>query len=232
MALIRFSNLVNDIRGSSGGNTFSRGLAGATVSMKRTVSVPEGRAFRKKRSPVQHFTKRWRSLSEEDRAAWNNAAVGAIFKNRLGLIRAGSGMELFVRAMAFRFSLGLSTSGIFSTADNITASASTDAVYSVGTLRLTQRTFSKMLLPGATISWITSPFPLSQSSIPEKAFVKHGGASVILPALVDYAAPGFSVTMPSILTSVGSVFYLRQRFAYTNFTYPVFEQTLRVLIVA
>lgn len=107
MALIRFSNLVNDIRGSSGGNTFSRGLAGATVSMKRTVSVPEGRAFRKKRSAVQSFTKLWRSLSENDRRQWNALAKNSGVPSRLGILRYPSGLELFTSRAAIRSSFGL-----------------------------------------------------------------------------------------------------------------------------
>lgn len=108
MALIRFSNLVNDIRGSSGGNTFSRGLAGATVSMKRTVSVPEGTAFRSKGFGISEFTKVWRTLSEADRQHWSSAAKSMSAKNRLGLSRILSGIELFTKVNHYRKLAGYS----------------------------------------------------------------------------------------------------------------------------
>lgn len=107
MALVRFSNLVNDIRGSTGGNTFSRGLAGATVSMKKTASTGVNSLFGKRPSPISQFARSWRQLSEFNRKSWQDLASSTTSKNRLGLHRSATGFELYVQRNAFLNRVGL-----------------------------------------------------------------------------------------------------------------------------
>lgn len=96
MALIRFSNLVNDIRGSTGGNTFARNKSGAYVRNRTTPLNPGTSAQSVARADLAALSQGWRQLGPDQRDAWNAAAENYPYQNKLGEERFYSGEQLFI----------------------------------------------------------------------------------------------------------------------------------------
>lgn len=96
MALIQFSNLVNDIRGSSGGNVFSRNRSGAYVRNRTAPLNPQTTSQSAARSLFGNLAQAWRALTAEQRAQWNAAVDDYPYLNKLGQTRTYSGQQLFM----------------------------------------------------------------------------------------------------------------------------------------
>lgn len=96
MALIQFSNLVNDIRGSSGGNVFSRNRSGAYVRNRTTPLNPQTTAQGAARGLFANLAQAWRNLTVEQRAQWSAAVDEYPYLNKLGQTRTYSGQQLFM----------------------------------------------------------------------------------------------------------------------------------------
>lgn len=97
MALIKFSNLVNDIRGSSGGTTFSRNKGGAYVRNRTKPINPSTPAQGAARAMLGGFSTAWRSLSDANRTSWIENASLYPYINKLGEERVYTGQQLFVK---------------------------------------------------------------------------------------------------------------------------------------
>lgn len=96
MAIIKFSNLVNDIRGSTGGNTFARNRSGAYVRNRTMPLNPQSQAQSAQRAAFGSLTQAWRNLTESQRAAWNSIADEYPYLNKLGETRTYSGEQLYI----------------------------------------------------------------------------------------------------------------------------------------
>lgn len=107
MALIRPSNLVNDIRGSVSGVTFSRGLAGAQVSAKRSPRSRKPALSGSTKVPLSSASRLWRSATAQERAEWVNLAKDVTEVNRLGQVVRASAFSLFCKVQLYRIQAGL-----------------------------------------------------------------------------------------------------------------------------
>ena len=108
MALIRTSNLVNDIRGSVGGNTFSRGLAGAQVSNRRSPRSKKASNQMQQNHYLPALSQAWRLLSDVERNSWRLKASAMTVQNSMGQPRVPSGFQVFVARNYVRTLLELS----------------------------------------------------------------------------------------------------------------------------
>lgn len=97
MALIRFSNLVNDIRGSSGGNVFARNRSGAYVRNRTTPLNPQSSPQMSTRASFGALAQEWRNLTQTQRDGWNEAVENFPYQNKLGETRLYSGEQLFIK---------------------------------------------------------------------------------------------------------------------------------------
>lgn len=97
MALIRFSNLVNDIRGAAGGNVFARNRSGAYVRNRTTPLNPQSTGQQIARAAFGGLSQAWRTLTEAQRQAWADAAPQYPYLNKLGESRVYSGEQLYMK---------------------------------------------------------------------------------------------------------------------------------------
>lgn len=97
MALIRFSNLVNDIRGAAGGNVFARNRSGAYVRNRTTPLNPQSTGQMIARASFGSLSQAWRTLTEAQRLAWADAAPEYPYLNKLGESRNYSGEQLYMK---------------------------------------------------------------------------------------------------------------------------------------
>lgn len=97
MALIRFSNLVNDIRGAAGGNVFARNRSGAYVRNRTTPLNPQSTPQMNARAQFGQLAQNWRNLTEEERAQWESIAPEYPYLNKLGESRTYSGEQLYIK---------------------------------------------------------------------------------------------------------------------------------------
>lgn len=98
MANIRFGGGIADMRGSIGGNTFSRGAAGA-IARTRIKGVNRRTSFQQAvRNRFAMFASMWGSVAMAAyRAGWEAYAAATNFANKVGDIIQVSGMSCFVR---------------------------------------------------------------------------------------------------------------------------------------
>jgi hypothetical protein len=95
MALIRFSDVVSEARGSIGGTTFSRNKSGA-IARKRTKPVNTQSTFRDNvRALFGAIAQEWRDLTPAQRDNWNTMAPEYQAVNALGEDFVYSGSQLF-----------------------------------------------------------------------------------------------------------------------------------------
>lgn len=106
MALIRFSNSINDIRGASGGNVFSRSLAGATVSARSSRCQPFSTATNRQQSQFRQAVSLWRTLNGAERASWGGGLAGGSVMNRLGQAIHPSAFQRFARTVGTALLVG------------------------------------------------------------------------------------------------------------------------------
>jgi hypothetical protein len=95
MALIRFSDVVSEARGSIGGTTFSRNRAGA-IARKRTKPVNTQTTFRDAvRALFGSISQQWRELTPAQRDNWDTMAPEYQAINALGENFTYTGSQLF-----------------------------------------------------------------------------------------------------------------------------------------
>lgn len=109
MAITQLSAIVADIRGSVGGNTFSRNRGGAFVR-KRVVPInPNTTRQGEARQRVSSLSQRWSAtLTAAQRSAWIAYAEATTWTNRLGAEIGISGLSAYVRTNSLRLLAGLS----------------------------------------------------------------------------------------------------------------------------
>lgn len=102
MALIRYGPLVSEIRGSIGGTTFLRTIAGPTVRqrIKPVVTVSDRQGSIK--ASLSAMVQRWSLiLLEPQRIAWRALAAITSLVNSLGDPFTPTGLQLYVRLNGF-----------------------------------------------------------------------------------------------------------------------------------
>lgn len=103
MALIKLGGGVTDIRGSMGGNTFSRSKAGNYLRSNKKPVNPRSSLQVTRRANTAYLMKYWsNSLTEQQRTDWRAYAAGTAWTNKLGETIENSGLSAFVRLNVFQ----------------------------------------------------------------------------------------------------------------------------------
>lgn len=97
MARIKYSALVENIRGSIGGTTFQRNAYGYTVKSKPAIVNPQTAMQRERKTGMQWAQNRWRTLSGANRATWDTYATNYPVPSRLNPDAYLGGQQLFMR---------------------------------------------------------------------------------------------------------------------------------------
>lgn len=96
MARIKFGAMLVDARGKLGGHVFTKARSGATLRTKVTPVNGQTSAQGAVRSRFATLSQSWRTLSEEQRIAWNNKATSVGKTNIFGDSYYPSGKNLYV----------------------------------------------------------------------------------------------------------------------------------------
>ena len=108
MALIQTGGGITDIRGSIGGNTFSRSAAGLIARTRRKPVNKNTSGQISARARVSQLTNAWNhTLTEQQRADWRAYAAGTPGTNKLGQTITLSGLNMFLKVNAIRRALVL-----------------------------------------------------------------------------------------------------------------------------
>lgn len=99
MALFRVGGVASEVRGSIGGQTYSRNAGGAYIR-NRVVPVNPGSVFQSAvRSALANLTQRWvDTLTEAQREGWEAYAEAVPLPNPLGDPRNIGGLPMYVRS--------------------------------------------------------------------------------------------------------------------------------------
>lgn len=100
MSKVKFSALVSDMRGKLNGSVFSKNRGGSYLRNKVTPINPATSAQGQARSVLTEFSQAWRSLTEAQRTAWNNAVANFARTDIFGDLKNPSGINLFTRLNA------------------------------------------------------------------------------------------------------------------------------------
>ena len=98
MALVLLGGGVTDLRGSIGGNTFSRSAAGNYARARMKPTNPRSALQNTRRAEVAYLMKYWSDqLTEQQRTDWRAYATGTTWHNGLGQVIEISGIAAFLR---------------------------------------------------------------------------------------------------------------------------------------
>lgn len=95
MALIKFGMMMTDARGKLGGQVFTKTRSGATLRTKVVPANPRSTAQQFARGILGSLSAQWKSLTEEQRLAWNSAVQDYSRTNIFGDTYLPSGKNLF-----------------------------------------------------------------------------------------------------------------------------------------
>ena len=99
MTLIRFGGGITEMRGSMGGNTFSRNRYGAYMLARTKPINPNSDAQVNVRACMAFLTDRWsNTLTPVERAAWNLYGSNVVMKNKLSESINLSGFNHYIRS--------------------------------------------------------------------------------------------------------------------------------------
>lgn len=103
MARIKFTALVESIRGSIGGTTFQRNAFGFTAKSKPNMVNPNSAMQGDRKRGFQKALQTWRTLSDADRANWETYATTFPTPSQNNPAAYLNGFNLFVRWHAASF---------------------------------------------------------------------------------------------------------------------------------
>lgn len=103
MARIKFTALVESIRGSIGGTTFQRNAFGFTAKSKPNMVNPNSAMQGDRKRGFQKALQTWRTLSDADRANWETYATTFPTPSQHNPAAYLNGFNLFVRWHAASF---------------------------------------------------------------------------------------------------------------------------------
>lgn len=94
MALIKTTAFLDSISGKVNGSVFARNKGGAYVRSKGQVTNPQSNPQMTKRALFGGISQAWRSLTDEQRSAWNSTTDDYPYQNSLGETKFLSGFAL------------------------------------------------------------------------------------------------------------------------------------------
>lgn len=95
MALVKFTAVVDAMSGKLNGTVFAKNKGGAYVRSRGQVSNPQTLAQQAVRAAFGAISRMWSALTGAQREAWNAAADGRTYTNRLGDIKKLTGKAYF-----------------------------------------------------------------------------------------------------------------------------------------
>lgn len=97
MAIFRPGGLAGSISGAAGGVVFVNGRSGPVLRRRPSGRPRVTEALQAARGMPGRIAAAWNELTELQRQAWRTAAAALRFPNRLGVLRAISGYQLYTR---------------------------------------------------------------------------------------------------------------------------------------
>jgi len=97
MASVKFSALVNDVKGSTGGNTFQSNANGAFVRKRSKPVNKNTPGQRLWKLNLVYYSQYWSELSDTDRNMWIADAPEHPYTNRLGESARYTGFQWFMK---------------------------------------------------------------------------------------------------------------------------------------
>jgi len=97
MATVVFGGLVSEVRGSIGGDTFSRNRYSAYVRQRTKPVNPNTPKQVMRRNWLNTCQQGWKTLTSTQQDAWNNYALGVTFTNAHGNTYSLNGQMLFIK---------------------------------------------------------------------------------------------------------------------------------------
>lgn len=97
MAKVKFGAMMVDARGKLGGQVFSKNRGGAYIRTKVTPSNPNSLSQSGVRSIFGSISSGWSSLTDQERASWNNAVDDYKQTDVFGDLKTPSGKALYQR---------------------------------------------------------------------------------------------------------------------------------------
>lgn len=113
MALIHYSPLINQIRGSIGNASFQRSLAGNIVRSKPVPPVKNSQQIVNVRTVLPQIVFAWRNLSDADKITWRNYLTYSPDYMRKNPKMVLSAYSLFVKYNTIRVLVGFSVLSSF-----------------------------------------------------------------------------------------------------------------------
>jgi len=105
MAKVTFGGGVSNIQGSVAGNTFTRTRAGVAIRNKVKPNNPASAAQMRQREALTRLSKQWKTLTEEERLAWDSFAKLSQTRGVCGNIIAATGHQGFMKMNMNRFNM-------------------------------------------------------------------------------------------------------------------------------
>jgi len=117
MAVIRFSEAINDARGSAGGTVFSRNRFGAYMRARTAPINPNSPSQISSRQLLNTMATYWRdTLSQANRDGWDLYAENTDWLNKIGQTVNLTGLNHYCRANRIRLAAGESAVHTYPTA--------------------------------------------------------------------------------------------------------------------
>lgn len=101
MSIVQYGAIIDKMRGSIRGTTFSSSGGVEVAKGKSTPRNPKGASQGFAKSLMATYAPNWRNLSGTVRGNWDSYALTYAFKNSLGNIYHISGLQHYVRASLF-----------------------------------------------------------------------------------------------------------------------------------
>jgi hypothetical protein len=105
MAKVTFGGGVSNIQGSIAGNCFVRSKAGGGIRNKVKPNNPASAAQMRQREALTRISKQWRTLTEDQRLAWDSFAKLSRERGVCGNIIAQTGHQGFMQMNMNRFAM-------------------------------------------------------------------------------------------------------------------------------
>lgn len=102
MATIKFSALVNDMRGKLNGSVFSATKAGNVLRNRAVATIHNSIRWTNHKSRFAPVVQAWRSLSKEEQEAWDDSALSVIRQNKVGDTYTLTGYNYFTSVNLLR----------------------------------------------------------------------------------------------------------------------------------
>jgi len=225
MALIKYSPLINDIRGSAGNATFQRSQAGAVVRNKPVPSVINSQQTVDVRSLLPQVVFAWRGLSSAEQTTWKNFLSYSPDFMRKSPKTMLSAYSLFVKYNCIRLlsDFGIRTSidftqpnlaptrGLFMLYDNVLfidigqEITGVDWLYQIRASRPSSSPYSRVLNDFRIIKAYSGPYQIFDC---QAAYVAAWGMAPPAGSYIRLSLRFFCSTMPFVYEPIISENYL------------------------